>query len=67
MRRMIEDIPQNENESRAPQPHEPHDAKCNTKTHIDSPEETIKYMRGLPERIAKFKEKLRELRETDTR
>ena len=37
------------------------------KLHIDTPEETIKYMRGLPERIAKFKEKLRELRETDTR
>jgi hypothetical protein len=64
MPRMIKRNPQNENETQAPQPHDP---KCNTKTHIDSPEETIKRMRGLPERIAKFKEALRELRETNTR
>ena len=53
-----------EEENRAPQPHDP---KCNTKTHEESAEETIKRMRGLPERIAKFKEALRELRETNTR
>ena len=61
---MTEDNSQNENETRAPQPHNP---KCDTKTHIDSPEETIKRMRGLPERIAKFKEALRELGEANTR
>ncbi|HKY28132.1 MAG TPA: hypothetical protein VJM12_09315 [Pyrinomonadaceae bacterium] len=61
---MTEDTPHNENESRAPQPHV---AEWKKRTHIDTPEETIKRMRGLPERIAKFKEKLRELGETNTR
>lgn len=64
MRRMTEDNSQNKNESRAPQPHDP---KCNTKTHKESAEETIKRMRALPERIAKFKEALRELGEANTR
>ena len=64
MRRMIKGNKQDERETQTPQPH---DAKCNTKTHEESAEETIKRMRGLPERIAKFKEALRELRETNTR
>ena len=64
MQRMIEENSHNEKENRAPQPHVP---ECKRKAHIDTPEETIKYMRGLPERIAKFKEKLRELGETDAR
>jgi hypothetical protein len=67
MRHMMEDNPQNENETQAPQPHEPHDPKCNTKTHEESAEETIKRMRALPERIAKFKETIRALREANTR
>ena len=61
---MTEETPHNENESRAPQPHVP---ECNTQTHKESREETIKRMRALPERIAKFEEVLRELREANTR
>ena len=64
---MIKGDKKNENETQAPQPHEPHDPKCDTKIRKDSPEETIKRMRGLPERIAKFEEVLRALREADTR
>lgn len=64
---MIKGNNENENKNRAPQPHEPHDPKCNIKTHEESAEETIKRMRALPERIAKFKETIRALREANTR
>ena len=64
MRRMKQGNQQNENETQAPQPHDP---KCDIKTHKDSREEIIKRMRALPERIAKFEEVIRALREANTR
>ena len=64
MRCMVDDNSHKENKNRAPQPHVP---ECNTKTYQDLREETIKRMRALPERIAKFEEVIRALREANTR
>jgi hypothetical protein len=52
------------------QPHSSGDSKTPKRhplTLENSPEETIKRMRSLPERVSKLKEAVRELREADTR
>lgn len=52
------------------EPHSAGDSKTPKRhplTLENSPEETIKRMRSLPERVAKLKEAVRELREADTR
>lgn len=61
---MLDDNTQNENENRAPQPHVP---ECDTQTHKESAEETIKRMRAFPERAAKLREAVRAIREANTR